>query len=942
MRQKTTTLWVALGLTGMLLLPKASAQITNTVFFEDFSSGLDPGKLVVSNPPFEGGKGDIAPTVVNGVVEFAGTVSEQWWPGATLKIVPTFNASAETNIVVSVDRVLEYGEGTASRSALWIFDTTLGKYVLFADVRGEEGWRYNRKIGVSGDVPTGGGTILTAFDGGSYDDGGQHQMKVVSNGRTLKLYLDGKYGAEVQFPFTTLIFQIGSYARANGDTAGTTFDNLKVEAVGTITLSLSTLTLGVGQTNNSLSVRIPEGANATSPVTVRIISSRPAVANPVGATAGSLSLTFEAGGPNTKTFGLEALSLGGARITVTNTVGLIVGNSMDVTVIKGPGVVLEETFAGAALDTTKWQVSNKPFETATGTYEVKQEDGVLKISGTTAEQYWAGASIKTVADFTATKDLALLVEVDRVSIDPLRQLDLVNSSGARTGVFLGTYTAAGDRDAFIFFGQDLGETGWEVNLNPGNPTGSGTSLAAFDSLDAETNQHRLKLYADGTKAEVFLNGVSGGQFDFPLQVGLYLEVGAYARDYDDMVTGIFDNVKISYVLPNITASPPDLSVIQGETGNFFTITIPRLLNSAADAMVTVTSSDPKVAIPEGAVNGVLTLTFPAGKTNVQTVKVVPLSAGLATFMLANNQGAGIGNHVSVSVTPTPTVILSDDFAAPTLDSSKWKTDNTPLIDTGVATAESGVFLTNSMVNISITGEVLGWPGSAVYTVASYPATATAPAVFEIDRVKMEYRQITGDVAKERTGVWIRDSSTNYVFFSELGSWNATPAGWQYHRVIGRTNDNRITQDDAGGGTYLTAFNAAKFTDLKNHHIKVVANGTSVKLYLDGEFGADVPFPFSPVTFGFSAYVRDATDPVGGYYDNAVVLGYPAAPPTPGPLAVARQANGDVVISWTGSGTLQSAATLPGTWTDVSPPPSGTTYTIPKAAQGQQQYYRLRQ
>jgi hypothetical protein len=133
-------------------------------------------------------------------------------------------------VQVSIDRVAETGVGSASRSALWIMDESKTKYVLFADVRAEGGWRYNRKIGEDGDVPTGSGVDIAAFNGATFDDGGLHRMSVVADGKTVKLYLDGIFGAEVKFPFSKIVVQFGSYARANNDTAGTTWDNLKIES----------------------------------------------------------------------------------------------------------------------------------------------------------------------------------------------------------------------------------------------------------------------------------------------------------------------------------------------------------------------------------------------------------------------------------------------------------------------------------------------------------------------------------------------------------------------------------------------------------------------------------------------------------------------------------------------------------------------------------------
>src|SRR5688572_17500609 len=169
-------------LVGVLLalhlsVPAVWAQEAPVVVFsDDFASNtIDPAKYQPDAPFFEGGVGDIHATAHDGVMEFVGTTTQQWWSGGTLRIVPSFNASPATPVTISIDRVAEAGVGSASRSALWILDETETKYVLFADVRAEGGWRFNRKIGEPGDVPTGSGTDIVPFNGGTFDDGALHR-----------------------------------------------------------------------------------------------------------------------------------------------------------------------------------------------------------------------------------------------------------------------------------------------------------------------------------------------------------------------------------------------------------------------------------------------------------------------------------------------------------------------------------------------------------------------------------------------------------------------------------------------------------------------------------------------------------------------------------------------------------------------------------------------
>jgi hypothetical protein len=941
---KTLATAAALLLLTAALPRQLSAQITNVVFFDDFSTdGIDTNKYAIDAPFFEGGKGDIAPAQANGVVQFTGTVTNQYWAGATLRLKQPFTVSEQTNVIVSVDRVAEAGVGTSSRSALWIMDPSQSHYVLFADNSLETHWEYNRKIGEAGDVPTGGGTAIAAFNDplGPFLDEGLHRMKAIVDGKTVKLYLDDVFGAEVKFPFTNVIFQIGSYARANGDTADTTFDNLEVDTVGAVTFSTKVLTLTAGQTASNITVQIPPGVNATAPVQIRVVSSDPTVAAGVGAAGGTLTLTFAAGATNVQTIPIQALATGGTQFTFENDIGLAAGNVLDVTVISGPGIQLQDDFSGTEIDSTKWQVSDLPFEPGpgAGTFTETEADGVLQISGTLDfDQYWGGATIKSVKSFTATADLPLTVDVDRLSIDPVSTDTVTPSTGARTGVFL----ANDDRSKFVFFAQDVGETGWEVNVNPGNPTGGGTALAAFSSMN-DTNAHHMKLVADGSGVDLYLDNKFGARVDFPVSSGIHVEIGSFARAVGDAVVGKFDNVKVDNEFPCISVAPLSLSEQIGDM-NFVTVTIPRLLNNAANASVTLTSSDPAVLLPLGASNGAVTLNFAAGTTNVQTLGLKGIKTGTATITMTTAASACIDNGVvTATVTTVPSTLLSDDFSSGTINSNLWVEDSTPLLDGAVATVDSGLGITNGAVSIGVTTDEATpaqWPGFALGTVQKFSATQTSPVSFEVDRVKLGFTLVTGTGAKEQTGVWVMDSTgTNYVFFTEYLTHDGTAGGWEYFRNIGQTGDTPVT----GAGISIPAFGAAQYNDQGNHRMRVEANGSTVRLFLDGVVGAEVPFPFADdLSFKFGAYVMAATDVTTAIFDNARVLG--TGPGTGGgTLSASIDSTGAIVISWTGTGVLQSSPALGPTaaWTDVTPAPTGNSITVPASGQGTARFYRLR-
>jgi hypothetical protein len=395
------------------------------------------------------------------------------------------------------------------------------------------------------------------------------------------------------------------------------------------------------------------------------------------------------------------------------------------------------------------------------------------------------------------------------------------------------------------------------------------------------------------------------------------------------VSGVFDNVKVQNAVPCISAAPRSVTTARGDNSNVVTVTIPRLLNATQAVNVTVTSADPSVAAPEGAVGGSLTLNFAAGAANSQSFSVVAGGKGLTTFQLANDAGACLDvTSLAITVTSALGVEFSDDFAT-AIDPAKWDTISTPLnaATPGTATAGSGVTIDNGQVKMAVTAETAEWPGFALTMIDTYSAALLDPVAFEVDRVQLGKVLVTGTSAKQRAGVWVLDAnSTNYVFFGEYATWDGTAGGWQYNRVIGQAGDTALP----AAGVAIPAFNAARFNDQGNHRIRVLVNGVTAALYLDGVFGAEVPFPVTDnIKFGFGTYVLAATDIATGLFDNAAVL---TAVETLGTLAAAVQANGDVVISWEGAGNLQSSAVLgdPQAWSAVSPAPTGNSVTIPAA------------
>ncbi len=281
----------------------------------------------------------------------------------------------------------------------------------------------------------------------------------------------------------------------------------------------------------------------------------------------------------------------------------------------------------------------------------------------------------------------------------------------------------------------------------------------------------------------------------------------------------------------------------------------------------------------------------------------------------------------------PKVLLTDDFPGTTIDATKWVRDDTSF-DTGALTAESGVTVANGVVKFSVTAEVSLWPGIALFTTRTFNPTASTPVTFEIDRTLIEFVLTTGTGAEQRSGIWVKDASGNFVFLNEYIAHDGRNYGWRFNKRTGQDDDTPTNE-----GLNIPAFDGGTFDNRGLHRLKMVANGTKVALYVDDVFGVDVPFPFSQgLTFGFGTYVDETGNVALGTFDNARILG---DKDTVSKLSATAQ-GGNLVVTWTGTGTLQSASALgsPTTWTDVTPAPAGNTYSTPLSDAGR--YFRIRQ
>ena len=233
------------------LTPTQVAQVMNGYFApfqvsapaiaalsDDFSgSSVDATKWQVIEKGLQVQGAGTAPsfsaTVSGGQLTIAGTVTNQYWSGLTLRSVREFSTEYDTTF--AVDRMSLAHTGTAGRSSIWIWSDD-SHFLHFSQNDGESGWQYNwNDVGGLGGAPFGGGVNIASLDGED-DDLGAHGMMLVflpsaGNNATIEMYFDGQLVASQAFTnWTPGTFQvmITGQARANGDTLTAVFDNALV------------------------------------------------------------------------------------------------------------------------------------------------------------------------------------------------------------------------------------------------------------------------------------------------------------------------------------------------------------------------------------------------------------------------------------------------------------------------------------------------------------------------------------------------------------------------------------------------------------------------------------------------------------------------------------------------------------------------------------------
>jgi hypothetical protein len=813
-----------------------------------------------------------------------------------------------------------------------------------------------------------------------------------------------------------------------GDGLVHTFDNLKVSALACIKASPLDIVTPRGQSNLTVTITVPTALNLTNAASVTVRSLDPAVAVPQGAVGGLLTLNFASGGAHTASFSVVGNAPGVTQFVLASSQGVCVSDPIEVTVTEIP-VTLCDTFTDATLNPA-WRINPMAFETGTADSSFTLTGGRLQVAASGTANFWGGASLATELTFSAGTTTPVTFEVDRVS-------HTGTGSASRTGIYVTDQT----RSRYVFFSDDVGEAGWtynrKINQAGDNPTGGGININAFDgpAFD-DLGNHRMKAVADGQTVKLYLDNILGAEVAFPVTNGIVSEVGAYTRAIGDTVTAIFDNACVSRNLPTalscITVLPAAVTGIPGQSNLTVAVTIPKLLNLTDAVSVTLSSLNPSVAIPIGAVNGSLTLNFPTGSTNVQTVAIAMLDKGITTLRATGPQGACTQNDVSVAVTTTflANSSFENNFIAtfPGYGAiASWQGGsgvnnvNGPFHDNGVVSdrAQIGFIQGSGTLSQTVNGLVAGkqywlqfrynvrnccggtidlttrFDGIDLDTVTAiapvgganpyyfrqvlftpaassglleFVSSAAGDATVLLDAVTIVQRDAGNLVIQnpsfEASGTPL---APGYISPNRITGWAGTGSYGVNFSGVGPFADNgrNPDQDNAafiqGAGslsqtisnltagqpyTLSYAYNARSGNSPR---LTVTLGGTTVQDENVAPIGGNTPYYTKSVSFtaaGDTALLTFAQTAAG---DQTVLLDNIAMVPggvVSGPPLGAQVANGNTVrISWPTSATsyvLQSTANLPGGWTTVSLPIVivGTDNVVTDTIGSGNKFYRL--
>ena len=734
--------------------------------------------------------------------------------------------------------------------------------------------------------------------------------------------------------------------------------------------------------NITCTVTIPAGVNASRAVTVAVTSSNPGVVALAG--GGTTNLTFAAGAANVRSF--NAVTVGAGSSTLTASSAGLVASSATITVQpvptlidafrassltnQVPGIVdgqavatwLSDSNAVAANQTANAPVfvaASTPSGTPSVAFNATNSTSLLLLGtgspvggltnfsvvvvfkataaeSSTSANWYSMAGILDAEEANTTCDWGLAMDSggnlnfgvgapDYTLLNP--NYDLVNANVVHIAVV-----------AFDELHQRMQIT---VDDKPTTTTPAGTTLSTYPRDPSWAKDSGGDIYfGQGATDGIFWNGelleadFYNGAIKNPAQVIAALKA-AYNVPFQDQVT---------------ISLTPLLSVTTVRSTVALTLTIPTNANASQAVTVSITNSSPSTVGLAGAVGGVLSVTFPTGTTNAQTVTGQAAAIGTATLTYGAPSLLS-GSPVTIKVIDSaPNTLVGEwafnDAAHPFVDSSGFRPAGT---HDGVPWGT--VTLTNDLPP-GLTGYSLNLMGVGAVQILNTRLTEAG------------YRDTFDDLLSfgMTISVWVKlnaswDGSAWVPFASKRGEDNL---GYQLRRYnfgpfAAFTIRGTPGVDDTQG---LTAYEDGNW-----HHIAGVWDGRNGirSLYVDGflDANASLTGDFGPPAFAPTNNLvigaRDRSNDGSGTAIEAFFLGllkdvriynYPltqaqvrtamAGQTVGGTVTLQIQhSNEDVVMTWT-QGKLLQAASVTGPWTTNATATS--PYAVP--ATNAQSFFRV--
>ena len=466
-------------------------------------------------------------------------------------------------------------------------------------------------------------------------------------------------------------------------------DNLQYTALPScIRASPSSIVEVPGQNNVPVTVAIPALYNTSQNFYVTVTSTNPAIAEPVGATGGSLTLVYPAGGANAQTFYVNAVAAGTVNMTLANTNGVCFGTGqIAVTVGAQASTIMKaQSFDTATSALTNGWVElgcrtngqNFGFSATSNAGGPAGEAGgffkrdlkralyadlfggkltlndYLHASGTIIMPTLPGTNAGPVIGYGDSSKVGLSTEAN------LLGLECGYSSGGVPGLYARLVLTNGTSyEPALLSPINLGTVYyWDYTYDPtGGASFSGALTVNLSDGISGTNTTVITLTSG--------DRIVGAQFDC-------FGVNSRSLSADTNGTSVFvDNV--NYTAP---ASQPCVRFLATTASTFVwqtnvsvSVSIPPAANANSSFPVTVTSLNPDVAVPLGAgANGSLVLTFPVG-SQLQTFRLSALKAGTAVFALSNAGGFCVDSNVLTVTVPCSSVTTSKSESFDTVESA---------------------------------------------------------------------------------------------------------------------------------------------------------------------------------------------------------------------------------------------------------------------------------